>query len=173
MIVDEKAGLVSAGDVGLDYDGYQVPRRTIYLPVIRNATYEMLAMFDVADANAVTSVRNDTTVVTQSMFMLNNHFVRDQDLHLTKRLFPEEGSVPKSDKEDAQKFADNMPLEQAYLAILGRPPTDLEVRSAVEYLQAYITETSAGQKDHVPNKIAAWQSYCQLLFCLNEFLYVD
>ncbi|MBI82159.1 MAG: hypothetical protein CMJ81_03095 [Planctomycetaceae bacterium] len=172
-VVDEKAGLVSAADVGLDYEGYQVPRRTIYLPVIRNATYEMLAMFDVADANTVTSVRNDTTVVTQSMFMLNNHFVRDQALHLTRQLFPEEGSAPEPDKEDVRSFADKMPVEQAYLATLGRPPTDMEVRSAIEYLQTYITETSAGQKDHVPGKIAAWQSYCQLLFCLNEFLYVD
>jgi len=85
-VVDAEAGLVSASNFGLDYKGYQVPRRSIYLPVIRNASYEMLTVFDAADANAVTARRNDTTVATQAMFMMNNPFVRQQALSVAKKL---------------------------------------------------------------------------------------
>jgi len=37
-------------------------RRSLYLPLVRNVMPDVLALFDGADPNGVTAVRNDTTV---------------------------------------------------------------------------------------------------------------
>ena len=56
----------------------QFTKRSIYLPVVRNMLPDVLALFDAADPNGVTAVRNETTVASQSLFLLNNPFVREQ-----------------------------------------------------------------------------------------------
>ncbi len=159
--VDKKLGLVSAANFNFEYAGYQVPRRSLYLPVIRNALPEMLSVFDVADANAVTAKRNETTVATQSLFMLNNAFVRDQSMVLAKQLL---GDASVSDEQRFQRI---------YVKVLGRESTTGEITEAISYLRKYQTRAKAIGRKEADARLAAWQSYCQILFCLNEFLYVD
>ena len=50
----------------------------------------MLALFDAADPNGVTAVRNDTTVPSQSLFLLNSPFVREQARHFAERLLADD-----------------------------------------------------------------------------------
>ena len=72
-------------------------RRSLYLPVVRNAIPDIFALFDGADPNGVTAVRNDTTVASQALFLLNHPFVREQSLHLAKRLL-NDATVPDADR---------------------------------------------------------------------------
>ena len=159
--VDKKLGLVSAANFNFEYAGYQIPRRSLYLPVIRNALPEMLSVFDVADANAVTAKRNETTVATQSLFMLNNAFVRDQSLVLAKQLLGD------------ASVGDEQRLQRVYVKVLGRESTIKELTEAIAYLRKYQTRAKAIGRNEADARLGAWQSYCQILFCLNEFLYVD
>jgi hypothetical protein len=138
---------------------YLTPRRTLYLPVIRNALPDVLALFDAADPNAVAAVRNDTTVPSQALFMLNNPLVRDQAALWAKALLAD-GKASDADR-----------VKRAYGTALGRPPTTEEVSEAIGFLDTYAARSKEKQPQEA--RQTAWQSYCQLLFCMNEFLYVD
>src|SRR5262249_50465511 len=102
---------------------------------------------------------NDTTVASQALFMLNSPFVREQAGCLARLLLADAGRSPQDR------------LQQAYLRTLGRPPTAEEVRDALDFLERYAAR--AAGLPGAGGQTAAWQSYCQMLFCSNEFLYVD
>jgi hypothetical protein len=93
--------------------------------------------------------------------MLNNSVVRDQSLQLAKRLLADE------------KLADEERVRRAYALVLGRPPSDAEIREAATFRSQYIAATAAQARPESDRRAAAWQSYCQMLLCLNEFLYVE
>jgi cytochrome c553 len=139
----------------------QSARRSIYLPVVRNAIPGVLALFDGADPNAVSAVRNDTTVASQALFLLNHPFVREQALHLVRRLLA------------GPKGSDAGRVTEGYRLALGRKPRTDEVEDVVAFLAAY--EKRAAEMGRSPEeaRLRAWQSFCQTLLCRNEMLYVD
>ncbi len=55
----------------------------------------------------------------------------------------------------------------------GRPPTEEDLQDGMVYLHDRIAKTRAKDRSEADSRLAAWQSYCQMLFCANEFLYVD
>jgi cytochrome c553 len=136
-------------------------RRSIYLPVVRNAIPDIFALFDGADPNGVTANRNDTTVASQALFLLNNPFVRDQAQHLAKRLLAD------SKATTAERLA------LGFRLALGRDIQTEELKDIVAFLGRY--EKLAVEKRRTPAeaRLAAWQSFCQTLLCRNEFLYVE
>lgn len=160
-ILDGKRGFV-VNRVNTTHPVYNTPRRAIYLPVIRNALPDVLALFDAADPNGVAAVRNDTTVPAQALFMLNNPLVREQALYFAQSLLG-----------DAAKSNDAACVRAAHLRALGRPPSACEVSDALAFLTSYAAQARARGRSEVESRLTAWQSYCQMLFCSNEFLYVD
>ncbi len=144
-----------------DHPFYNTPRRTLYLPVVRNALPDAVALFDAADPNAVTTARNDTTVPSQSLYLLNSSFVRDQSRHLAQLL---RTNIP---LDDAARIRDVSWL------CLGRPASDAEVTAAFSYLERFANELRQAGQSPDDARLLAWQSLCQVLLCSNEFLYVD
>jgi hypothetical protein len=136
-------------------------RRSIYLPVVRNAVPDVISLFDGADPNGVTAARNDTTVASQALFLLNHPFAREQSRHFAKRLLADVKAT------DAERVA------TGYYAALGRKPLASEVREVTEFLAAYQKKALEGGMKNDEARLNAWQSFCQTLFCRNEFLYVD
>src|SRR5262249_17338078 len=127
---------------------------------------DVLALFDAADPNGVTAVRNETTVPSQTLFLLNNPFVREQALHFARGVM-------------AAKTDDASRLRAAYRRALGRPPSAEAGAEALSVLDEYGAEARRLKRDvpasggREPPVEAAWQSFCQALLCSNEFLYVD
>ena len=136
-------------------------RRSIYLPVVRNAVPDVLALFDGADPNGVTAVRNDTTVASQALFLLNHPFVRDQSRHFAGRLLAD------------AKATDADRVTMGYRLALGREPDAAEIRDVADFLAAYQKQAAAKGRKSDEARLTAWQSFCQTLLCRNEFLYVD
>ena len=136
-------------------------RRSLYLPVVRNAIPDVTALFDGADPNGVTAVRNDTTVAPQSLFLMNHPFVKDQAAHFAKRLL------------DDAKATDSDRVMRAYRLALGRPPESTESAETAELLARY-QEAAKGRGMRADEaRSAAWRGFCWTLICRNEFLYVD
>jgi hypothetical protein len=159
-VIDARRGFI-VNTVNGGHPVYNLPRRAIYLPVIRNALPDVLALFDAADPNAVAAVRNDTTVPSQALFLLNNPFVREQALHFAQSLLAD------------AKGNDPDRVRSAYLRALGRPPSGEELEEAAGFLKEYAARAKGLGRPEGDAGQAAWQSYCQMLFCTNEFLYVD
>jgi cytochrome c553 len=136
-------------------------RRSIYLPVVRNMLPDVLALFDAADPNGVTAVRNETTVPSQALFLLNHPFVRGQARYFAQSLLAD------------AKARDEDRVRSAFVRALGRPPSAEETAEAVAHLGEYAARALERVRPEPDVRLAAWQSFCQMLFCSNEFLYVD
>ncbi|MEE2706819.1 MAG: PSD1 and planctomycete cytochrome C domain-containing protein, partial [Planctomycetota bacterium] len=130
--VDAKRGVSSASKVNSDWVGFDSSRRSIYLPVVRNGQPDVLALFDVADANAVTPLRNETTVSSQAAFLLNSEFSRRQAANLASEL------IDRFDNDEQR-------LSMAFLRVLGHGPTQIDRREFLTFLSSVQqSETEAG-----------------------------
>ncbi|MFN8856828.1 MAG: DUF1553 domain-containing protein, partial [Planctomycetaceae bacterium] len=135
-------------------------------PVVRNMLPDVLALFDAADPNGVTAVRNETTVAPQSLFLMNKPLVRDSDLELARRLTARQTA-------DGGGLTDDQLVVEAHRQVLGRSATEAELTEARDFLSMAQTISADPSADVTARRLSAWQSYCQALLCSNEFLYVE
>ena len=90
-------------------------RRSVYLPVFRNATPPLLSVFDFPNANLVNGKRNVSTLPTQALFLMNSPFVIERSRKAAERLLSEAGERSSTEQ-----------IDFAFEWALGRPPTDDE-----------------------------------------------
>jgi hypothetical protein len=140
---------------------YHSARRSIYLPVIRNALYDMFQAFDVGDPSMVNAKRGSTTVAPQALFVMNSPFAIEQAAGFANRILALAG------------VSDSERVKQAYLRALSRPPSPLETARALAFLDSFGKIFAGHEKDQSKFRMKAWQSFCQTLLASNEFAYVD
>ena len=110
-------------------------------------------LFDAADPVSIVEKRIDSTVAPQALFLLNHPFVQAQVKALAQRLTRE------SQTDDRGK------IERLYQLLYGRPPTAQEAEVGLAAVASTSSDASAITD--------AWDQYCQVLLCANEFIYVD
>lgn len=71
------------------------------------------------------------------------------------------------------KATDAERCERAHQRAFGRPPTAEEQLLLQQFLTAYLQSTAAQARPEAERRLSAWQSFCQSLFCANEFLYLE
>jgi cephalosporin-C deacetylase-like acetyl esterase len=120
--------------------------RSVYLPVMRNAPLESLALFDMAAGSTVTGQRPQTTVPSQSLYLLNSAYVIRMAEFAAQALLTER---PKS--EPAR-------VKLAYERIFNRTPTDTEIEAALAFVKTK------------PDAARGWAALCQSLWASHEFL---
>jgi len=101
------------------------PYRSIYLPQLRGEVPRPLAAFDPVSQTLVTGQREETTVPTQALFMLNSPFVREQSLDLANNL------LAAGHADDAQR------IRQVYERTLARDPSPQEAARVKAFLAQY------------------------------------
>lgn len=133
------------------------PRRSIYLTVKRSQPVPMMQTFDAPEAVQSIGERQTTTVATQALALLNSPFVRQRAEKLAQRVRP--------------KTPDDLPqtVEQAYLTTLSRKPGEDEKQRMLNFIQQQATSHGPGTK----GLDLAVTDFCQVLLCLNEFVYLD
>jgi hypothetical protein len=120
--------------------------RSVYLPVMRNAPLESLTLFDMAAGSTVTGQRPQTTVPSQSLYLLNSAYVIRMAEFAAQALLTE-----RPESEPAR-------VKLAYERIFNRSPTDDETRAALDFIK---TKPDAKQ---------GWAALCQSLWASHEFL---
>lgn len=132
-------------------------RRSVYFMVKRSKLIPMMTLFDAPDALTPIAVRSTTIVAPQSLLILNNPFVRELAEQFARR-------VSAAGDESAT-------IGLAYEYALGRPPTDVEREDARGFLKAQRVLREARKE---PNAGAnALADFCQILFGLNEFIFIE
>jgi hypothetical protein len=101
------------------------PYRSIYLPQLRGEVPRPLAAFDPVSQTLVTGQREETTVPTQALFMLNSPFVREQSLDLANNL------LAAGHADDAQR------IRQVYERTLARDPSPQEAARVKAFLAQF------------------------------------
>ena len=151
--------LLSTGDhdyVTNDQSGngarYDTTRRTVYLPVIRNAMFGMFSAFDYPDSSMPVDCRSRTVVAPQALFFMNAPFVEDAAQRLASDLAR---SFPDSDAR----------IVEAFRKALAREPDARERERSRDFLADL--ERAGVASD------AALTRLCHALLSTNEFVMME
>ncbi len=140
---------------------YNAHRRGIYLPIIRNALYDMFQAFDFGDPTMVNPHRAMTTVAPQALFVMNSPFVLEQAKVFAGQLL------------DQKTLSDTDRVKLAYMRAYSRPATSEEALKCQNFLAKYGDSLTALEPDPAKRRLRAWASLCQIILASNEFLYVN
>ena len=141
---------------------YMTDRRSVYIPVVRSALYDVFQAFDFADPSALNGKRQSTTVAPQALFMMNSQFVSQLTQHAATQILAQ----PQLD--------DRSRVDRCYQQVYARLPTDAERHRALRFLKKYAAQferTGSAQPDMA--RLRAWQSLYRVLVAANEFVYVN
>jgi len=139
-------------------------RRSVYIFIKRTLGVPFLETFDMPTPDKPEPDRPTTTIAPQALILLNSEFVEGQSLALAERLVGEVGTDPIAQ------------INHVFRLALGRSADDNETRIAVEFLQAQRIKwqelAAADSKSDFASR-QALKSFCQLIFNMNEFAYID
>lgn len=128
---------------------YDSTRRSLYLPIVRNAMYDLFVAFDYADPSVHLEQRPQSVVATQALWLLNAPFLRQQSKALAQKALAAGG---------ADATARTRWLWQQ---VFQREPNERELALACDWL------ARGGEP------LAAATDLVHTLFAANEFVYVD
>ena len=139
------------GAAAVEY-GYQFKdfRRSAYTPAFRNKRLELFEAFDFADINQSIGRREQSTVATQALFLMNHPFVRDMSDRTANRLLLTPNGTNRAK------------LDELTLWILSRPATEAEADILLPSLKSASNQTDLEK---------AWSNIAHALFASVEFRY--
>lgn len=134
-------------------DEYDSNKRSVYVMQKRNRRTPFFALFDGPDPNTSTAVRDNTTVPTQALWLMNSSFVQSSGAALAQRTSSATG--------DPDKW-----ITALYRMLLGRYPSPME-KADFYALEYHLYDGQAGTTPR------AWHAYVKAMLVSNEVLYVD
>ncbi|MFM2094928.1 MAG: hypothetical protein RIS70_2052 [Planctomycetota bacterium] len=143
-----------------DLTDYRSPRRSIYLPLVRNNVYDVFQLLDYPDAAVPSGDRATTTVAPQALWMMNSELLGE----LSDRLADYELARP--DLDDADRIRDL--ISRAY----GRSTAPGDEKPWLEFLGELDQAFLATESDSGVRRRKAWSALCQTILAANEFIYL-
>ena len=162
-----------------------IDARSVYLPVVRDFQNEALDAFDFADPSFVTGDRDETTVATQALYLMNDERVIELAMRMARRLM-------RMDATDRQR------ITFAFQLAFGREPSAAEERVVTAFLRDFndgdpgAPGGATGVRERIRQRVQsqagsglppdmlnaspeerAWTAFCQALFQTAEFRYLD
>jgi hypothetical protein len=120
-----------------------------------------LEVFDGADTNSSTAIRDNETSPVQALFFMNDPLAYESADHLATRL------------QLAARNDDDRQIDMAFELCLNRPATKPEIAAAHDYLAQVGPEL---RKAGVPAEFEPHQamaSYLRILLSSDEFFFID
>jgi uncharacterized protein DUF1553 len=127
------------------------PRRSIYFTMKRSKLIPSLVVFDAPDGTVGVGDRPATTIAPQALHLMNNPQVRGCAHGFAKKVLGD-GTIGDADA-----------IKLAYRMALCREATSEEVAEALPFINGKSGDA----------RETAIADFCQILFCLNEFLYLE
>jgi hypothetical protein len=132
---------------------YDLPRRAVYIPVVRSSMYDVFQAFDLPDSSTPSGDRAASVVAPQALFMMNGSVMLTHSKKFAEHLLARTGI------DDAGR------IRSAYERALSRPPTGAEVDRALTFIAQMMKAR--------PEPVLAWQSFVKSLMSSNEFIYLN
>jgi mono/diheme cytochrome c family protein len=134
-------------------------RRSIYFTVKRSKMIPMMQVFDAPESLNGMGQRPSTTIAPQALLLMNNPQIHSYVKSFAKHLTSSAGQSLKK------------AVREGYQTALGREPTPEELADNVTFLKQQTTSyKTAGKRN---GRELALADFCQVLICLNEFVYVE
>lgn len=141
-------------------------RRSVYMFHKRLIPYPMFQAFDRPDLMTSCARRQNTTVAPQAMVLLNDLFVRSVARDFAKLLLEKQSNATAREQHELEAI-----IKDAFAASFTRLPTESEIGTSIQFIEGQ-TKVRTERKEQEP-RLEALTDYCQSLFGLNEFIYVD
>ncbi|HVC98921.1 MAG TPA: PSD1 and planctomycete cytochrome C domain-containing protein [Pirellulales bacterium] len=145
----------------VDIAQYESFRRSLYLPVVRSALYDVFQAFDFAEPSVANGGRASTTVAPQALFMMNSPIVAAESRHLAATLLAEFPA------DDAARVG------VLYARDLGRPPSAVELSRALAFVGQMEASAAWQSLEPAERRLRALQSLCRVVMSSSEFIYVE
>jgi hypothetical protein len=139
---------------------YPSNHRSVYLMTQRLQRHPFLALFDGPDTNHTTANRGSSTVPLQTLYLMNNPFVRQQAEGFARRLIAARPNM-------------GARIAHAYELAWGRAALAADVDKGISYIRRYTKELQNNSVSLASQELEAWLSYARVLLTANEFLYLD
>ena len=118
----------------------------------------MMLAFDTPIPFNTIGRRNVSNVPAQSLILMNDSFVE-----LQSKLWSEQ--IVKAGDSFEER------LSNAWLRAFGRPPSEKETQTAVEYMEVFAGELGVSPED-VGGRADLWKELCHVIFNMKEFIYL-
>jgi hypothetical protein len=135
-------------------------RRSIYFMVKRSKLIPTMTLFDAPEPLVSIGARPSTTIAPQALLFLNNPHVREYARGFARRI----DTGADGSREET--------VRSGYAVALSREPTDQELNDALAFLGEQSAQYEASGKRADEARQLALADWCQVLMCLNEFIYV-
>ena len=140
-----------------------VPRRSVYGFINRDIVSNLSSTFDVANPNACTVKRPDTTVPQQTLFALNSEFIQDRAAKL-------------SDLSNAESGGDSrLRVGWIYQRLFSRNPTEEEIATVLQFVLSdqNASEVAVATPAAPAKSVDVWTRLIHALLASNEFIFID
>ena len=138
-------------------------RRSLYFMIKRSQLMPAMTVFDAPDGTTPVADRPETTIAPQALLLMNNTLVREASRQFAQRLL-----APSARSLDEA-------VRLGYVVALSRQPTEEELTNSVQFLQrqtrSYVSPGTSAES--TSGLLPALEDFCQVLFCLNEFIYLE
>ena len=134
-------------------------RRSLYFTVKRSQLMPSMTVFDAPDGTTPVADRPQTTIAPQALLLMNNPQIRDASRQFAAKLQP----IATKSLEDAVRIG--------YLTSVSRQPTPDELAGTAQFIRQQAASYSP--TDSNSGLHPALVDFCQVLFCLNEFIYTE
>jgi hypothetical protein len=144
-----------------DETRYDVSRRSVYLPVVRNHLYDVFTLFDYTDASVMTGDRATTTIAPQALFLLNSNLVERVSRKLAHSALDNSDDTADEFNRNAQQ------INRLYERLFGRLASIADIQHANRFL-VQVRQTLPDNSQPVD----AWAALCHVLLASNEFIFL-
>ncbi len=132
-----------------------VPRRTMYGYIDRQNLPSLFRIFDFASPEQHVAQRFQTTVPQQALYLMNSGFVSEVVQSISDQL------------ASLSELGDAEIIEHLYIKILSRHATEVELKTAIDFLQ----ESRLRRMAH--SGFSDYELLIHVLLMTNEFVYMD
>ncbi|MEX2186632.1 MAG: PSD1 and planctomycete cytochrome C domain-containing protein [Pirellulales bacterium] len=134
-------------------------RRSIYFMIKRSRLISMMQLFDQPEPLVSVGGRPTTTVAPQALAIMNNPHIREYAKAFAHKL--------RAGADESTAAA----IRRGYEVAVGRAPTSEEIADAATFIDAQ--RGSYAKENKADGEELALADFCQVLFGLNEFVYVE
>ncbi|MBM4004101.1 MAG: DUF1553 domain-containing protein [Planctomycetes bacterium] len=143
-----------------DLTDYRSPRRSLYLPVVRNNVYDVFQLLDYPDAAVPNGDRATTTIAPQALWMMNSEFVAEVSAQCAATAC---GTGSADEKQT---------MTGLVRRLFQRPAADGELEALQRFLGELRNALAVSESDEANRVRLAWSTLCHTLMASNEFVYV-